>query len=145
MTASKHNRQPSNRPRKPRTSLERPEKWEWHLRTLLALRDHLRGSMGDREREPCDPLESPSLHAEDLVDELYDRELAAALPSDSAVALREIEDALLRIKAGTYGRCERTGRAIPRDELRALPWRRSPETRRSAPRYKARSIHRKLG
>jgi RNA polymerase-binding transcription factor DksA len=88
----------------------------------------MKGSIGDRVRESCDPMESPSLHAEDFIDELYDRELAAALPADSASALREIEDALLRLKAGTYGRCERTGRAIPLVQLRALPWRRFAET-----------------
>ena len=111
-------------------------KWGWHLRTLLALRDHLKGSIGDRERELCGPMEPPSLHAEDFADELYDRKLAAALPSDSARALREVEDALHRINAGTYGRCERTGRAIPRIQLRALPWRRYAEVtkaRRSTP------------
>ena len=124
MNAAKQNRPHANRPRTNGTSLEQVPQWGWHLRTLLALRDHLRGSIGDRERELCDPMEPPSLHAEDLVDERYDRELAAALPSDSAGALREIEDALLRIKAGTYGRCERTGRAIPRVLLRAVPWRR---------------------
>lgn len=125
MTAFAHKRPRVNRRGKNRTSHPPPEVWGWHLRTLLALRDHLRGGTGDREREPCDPLEPPSLHAEDLVDELYDRELAAALPADPASAWREIEAALLRLKDGTYGRCERTGRAIPAAQLRAIPWRRT--------------------
>lgn len=37
------------------------------------------------------------------------------------VELRDIEDALLRIDAGTWGRCVQCGGAIGRDRLRALP------------------------
>ncbi|MBL8921546.1 MAG: TraR/DksA C4-type zinc finger protein [Myxococcaceae bacterium] len=35
--------------------------------------------------------------------------------------LREIEEALLRIDSGTWGRCLQCGGAIGRDRLRALP------------------------
>ena len=106
--------------------------WAWHYRTLLALRDHLTGSTGDRLRESCDAMEPPSLHAEDFTGELYDRELALALPAKSAEALREINDAIGRLKTGNYGRCEATGRCIPKSQLRAIPWRRFAEGRRTA-------------
>ncbi len=35
--------------------------------------------------------------------------------------LREVEEALLRINAGTWGRCLKCGGAIGRDRLRAVP------------------------
>jgi DnaK suppressor protein len=35
--------------------------------------------------------------------------------------LDEIEDALVRLEAGTFGLCDRCGRAIPLSRLRALP------------------------
>ena len=35
--------------------------------------------------------------------------------------LDEIEDALARLEAGTFGLCDRCGRAIPLTRLRALP------------------------
>jgi RNA polymerase-binding transcription factor DksA len=35
--------------------------------------------------------------------------------------LLELEAALARIEAGTWGRCERCGGAVGRDRLRALP------------------------
>jgi len=35
--------------------------------------------------------------------------------------LDEIEDALIRLQAGSFGLCERCGRAIPRTRLRAMP------------------------
>lgn len=37
------------------------------------------------------------------------------------IELRDIEDALLRIDAGTWGRCMQCGGAIGRDRLRAVP------------------------
>ena len=69
-------------------------------------------------------MEPPSLHAEDLSDELYDRELVSALPANTAQALQEIDHALQRIKDKAYGRCEATGRRIPKTQLREMPWRR---------------------
>lgn len=40
---------------------------------------------------------------------------------DSECELLELDAALARIDAGTWGRCERCGGAIGRDRLRALP------------------------
>ena len=106
---------------------EIPAEWGWHFRTLLALRDHLAGQVGDRLREPFDAMGSPSMHAEDLSDELYDRELAQALPADRTEAMRAVNDALRRLNDGTYGRSEGTGRRIPPSQMRAMPWRRYAE------------------
>jgi RNA polymerase-binding transcription factor DksA len=117
----------TTRPRTGRSPIHQPipAEWGWHYRTLLALRAHLRHRRGERLAEPCDAMEPPSLHCEDLADELYDRDLAKALPTDSGAALREIEDALERLRTGRYGRCETTGRPIPKSRLREMPWRRS--------------------
>jgi RNA polymerase-binding transcription factor DksA len=112
-----------------------PHEWAWHYRTLLALRDHLSGGSGDRARESCDAMEPPSLHPEDLADELYDRELAAALPADVTEAQREVDAAIERLKTGAYGICEVTGRDIPPAELRAKPWcRHAAGTEKAPPR-----------
>ena len=113
------------RPGAPRTARRAPPiapEWAWHYRTLLALRDHLDAETGDRARESCDAMEPPSLHPEDLFDELYDRELAGALPPERAAARREIADALHRLESGRYGVCEATGRRIPKARLLARPW-----------------------
>lgn len=125
----------SARPRVPaRSNSSVPRKWAWHYRTLWALRDHLAGTEDDRLREPGEALERPSLHLEDFVDEVYDRTMVAALPSDPAAALREIHRALRRIERGSYGICEATGQPIPRSQLRAKPWSRRAETKHSAAR-----------
>lgn len=106
---------------------EIPAEWRWHYRTLLALRDHLLARSGDRMREPFDAMEPPSVHAEDFAGELYDRKLADALPQNRAAALREVEDALARIRHGEYGRCEKTAELIPKPQLVARPWQRVAE------------------
>lgn len=72
-------------------------------------------------------MEPPSLHAEDLSDELYDRELVRALPTNPAEAIQEIDHALQRIRGKAFGRCEATGRKIPKIQLREIPWRRFAE------------------
>ena len=115
----------SRHPARPRPAPHGPSavaRWGWHYRTLLALRDHLLGSQGERACEWLESTDPSSLHAEDLADDLYDRDLDVALPTDPTVALREVEAALQRIRAGCYGRCAETGKHIPPAQLRARPW-----------------------
>ncbi|WP_420181023.1 TraR/DksA family transcriptional regulator [Paenarthrobacter sp. TA1.8] len=47
---------------------------------------------------------------------------ASALMSQSQVGLEQIDDALARIAAGTYGLCAVCGVAIPEGRLEARPW-----------------------
>ena len=50
-----------------------------------------------------------------------DRERDLALSAQAQFEVEEIDHALVRIEAGTYGVCERCGQAIPRARLKALP------------------------
>lgn len=51
------------------------------------------------------------------------RDVLKAQPGTEAVRaeLKDLEDALGRIDAGVWGRCEQCGGAIGRDRLRAVP------------------------
>lgn len=51
-----------------------------------------------------------------------DRERDLALSAQALAAVEEIDEALARIEAGTYGACERCHQAIPKPRLRALPF-----------------------
>lgn len=96
--------QPSrDRPRRDRLRVSR--RWDWHYRTLVALRDHL-----VQERE------SPQ------ATDKFDRDFIRALLAREPDALGEIGAAIDRILHGTYGMCETTGRPIPAARLRAAPW-----------------------
>ncbi|MDQ6948542.1 MAG: TraR/DksA C4-type zinc finger protein [Actinomycetota bacterium] len=50
-----------------------------------------------------------------------DRELDLVLSAQALAAVNEIDFALEKIKAGTYGRCEQCGQPIPEARLEALP------------------------
>ncbi len=51
-----------------------------------------------------------------------ERERDLALSAQAMGAVDEIDKALLKIEAGTYGICEKCGEPIPRERLRALPY-----------------------
>ena len=52
----------------------------------------------------------------------YDRDFALSLLSQEQDALYEIDQALKRIELGTYGKCEMSGKQIPRARLEAIPF-----------------------
>jgi DnaK suppressor protein len=51
-----------------------------------------------------------------------DRELDLVLSAQARSAITEIDRALIKIEAGTYGTCEQCGRPIPKARLKALPY-----------------------
>lgn len=61
-----------------------------------------------------DSLEDAAMETEQYIDNL---------PAEHRLELRlrEVEDALKRLKAGTYGKCEKCGKKIPEKRLEALP------------------------
>jgi len=61
-------------------------------------------------------------HLADTASETYERELDEGLEEDAQGQLREVEDALERLDAGTYGSCSVCGKTIPVERLEAVPW-----------------------
>ena len=61
-------------------------------------------------------------HLADTASETYERELDEGLEDDAQDQLREVEAALRRIEAGTYGFCSACGKTIPQERLQAVPW-----------------------
>lgn len=53
---------------------------------------------------------------------LNDEEREQALESNEQEILHQIDHALDRIEEGAYGICEITGKPIPVERLRAIPW-----------------------
>ena len=70
--------------------------------------------IGEEVKEPGD--------LEDLSQMTYTQELLDNLSSREMFMLREIDYALQKMDAGTYGICEYCGEEIPIDRLRAIPW-----------------------
>jgi RNA polymerase-binding transcription factor DksA len=61
-------------------------------------------------------------HLADTATETVDREIDYTLEENSGNVLREIDAALQRIDAGTYGNCAACGRPIEPERLEYLPW-----------------------
>ena len=61
-------------------------------------------------------------HPADQAAPTLDRELDYTLEESAEQVLEQIEAALERIDAGTYGTCEVGGEPIPEERLEARPW-----------------------
>jgi RNA polymerase-binding transcription factor DksA len=110
-------------------------KWARHYRILLNLRDQLLVQAGKLAREATEGTPSYSMHMADAGTDSFDRDFALSMLSSDQDALYEIEEAIKRIESGTYGRCELTGKPIPKTRLDAIPWARfSAEAQRQLER-----------
>ena len=87
-------------------------------------RSHLRAEIASQGADP-DSDEATFIHDAGFADRSHNTEersrlisIAAALRSN----LRDVDRALAKIEAGTYGVCERCGEPIASERLDALPW-----------------------
>jgi RNA polymerase-binding protein DksA len=76
------------------------------------------GSIADETDEPT----FQDNHLGDIATVTFDREMATTLEDNATHVLAEINAALARIDADTYGLCERCGEPIGAERLEALPW-----------------------
>src|SRR5438552_12666315 len=95
---------------------------------LLQLRDAVVDSMAGvaqgtlRSRAEGSEASAFGMHQADAGSDAYDRDFALSLLSQEQDALYEIDQALKRIELGTYGKCEMSGKPIPRARLEAIPF-----------------------
>lgn len=87
------------------------------LDTIEAV-DH-EGSMLDETGELMSS--SADNHLADTASETYQRELDEGLEADARRQLQDIDAALGRLEAGTYGVCEVCGQEIDPERLEAVP------------------------
>ena len=106
------------------------EELESFRRTLETLRARLRGDLDQmtdealRRDQPQSSgnLSNVPLHMADVGTENYDQEFTLGLIENERGTLEEIQDALGRIDAGTFGRCLECNTPIPKPRLQALPY-----------------------
>lgn len=111
------------------TSLEEsavPQKWKKYYRLLIQLREELSEGISlhasDTLQHHSDNHVGDRTIEDDSGTDAFDRDFALSLVSSEQEALNEIEEALLRIKQGTYGVCEVTGEPIRKARLTAVPF-----------------------
>lgn len=97
--------------------------------------------IGEREAHRREVTESLAESHKDPSDTAADRRERDILFAELGMednSIAEVEAALQRIRSGTYGTCEATGKAISPDRLRAIPWTRF--CREAAPRTPPRRL-----
>lgn len=124
---------PKEKKAKSREVLEE-EKVPKHLlkyyKSLIELREHVleglemhsKETLKRSSKDDAGDLSSYGQHMADAGTDTFDRDFALNLLSSEQDALFEIEEAILRIMAGTYGICEVTGTAISKERLKAVPF-----------------------
>jgi RNA polymerase-binding transcription factor DksA len=107
-----------------------PEKFRRYYKLLIELRDHVTGQLDQHTEETlkrsakddAGDLSSYGQHMADSGTDTFDRDFALSLVSNEQEALSEIDAAIQRIKAGTYGICEVTTKPIAKERLLAVPF-----------------------
>ncbi len=99
-----------------------PSKWRKHYAHLVELREHMLHRRVEQAKDALEEQPSFSTHMADAGTDTYDRDFALGMLSSEQDAVYEIDQAIDRVKNGTYGKCELTGKAIEPARLDAIPW-----------------------
>ena len=86
---------------------------------LARLRDEGAGVGG---RETGSALAAPPFDSADQASHDTEETVTLSLVENQQYLMEEVDAALARIEEKTFGFCERCGRAISKEELRALPY-----------------------
>lgn len=107
-----------------------PTKWKKYYKLLLELRNHVKEELAlhtsetlkQSSKENSGDLSGYGSHQADAGTETFDRDFALGILSNEQDALNEIEEAIYRIKNGSYGVCEETGKPINKQRLAVVPF-----------------------
>lgn len=107
-----------------------PEKWRRYHKLLMDLRGaierglaiHTDEALKKSGKDDAGDLSGYSQHMADAGTDTADRDFALSLISNEQQSIKEIDDAIERMKTGDYGICEVTNRPIPHARLMAVPF-----------------------
>ena len=91
-------------------------------RTLNQERSRLTQKVEDRIEQDEGDREELNPDRSDLAADFIGRDRRSALLSIESDMLRQVEEALLRLDKGTYGRCQECGKSVDPERLKALPY-----------------------
>jgi len=117
-------------PKAPKREKLSAKELEQFRQMLLEKRAELMGDVSTLHNEALNrnrqdaagDLSTMPIHMADLGTDNYELEFTLGLIEGERTILREIEEALARIDAGTYGYCLATGEPIGKARLKATPW-----------------------
>jgi DnaK suppressor protein len=88
---------------------------------LLRKRNELVGAI-DAHRDEGRGVSGEEIEDGDVAERMVEQDDALRLTAHDAALVAEIDHALRRLDAGSYGTSEESGAPIPLDRLRAVPW-----------------------
>lgn len=99
-------------------------------KVLRGLSDRLRGDLTQMTDEALHlsnadangSLSKVPIHLADLGTETFDQELTLGMIENEQATLEEIQEALGRLDAGDFGRCQACDKPIARARLQAIPY-----------------------
>jgi len=103
-------------------------KIESFKKMLLQIKSQINGDIrsmaNESEGDQSDKgdLSGHAMHMADVATDMYDREFNLSLASNDREILQKVDAALNRIEKGTYGFCLKSGKRIPEQRLKALPY-----------------------
>jgi RNA polymerase-binding protein DksA len=131
-------KQPKNRPSKPnskpaaepapKSGLSKSEANEFKALLLLRKRK-VQGDVNTLESEAmkkgsdaAGDLSTLPMHLADMGTDSFEQDMSLGLMENETDELHEIEEALERIKDGSFGLCENCKKRIPKERLKAIPY-----------------------
>ncbi len=87
---------------------------------LLAEREHVLAELAENEIEAPGQMTYGSQAA--AASHVFEQQRDLALRDHNRAHLADVDAALARLDAGTYGRCTSCGNAVAPERLEALPW-----------------------
>lgn len=103
---------------------------EQYKKVLVGLREKIVTEVGQIEKDylrknsqdSSGDISSHPFHMADAATDAFDTEFNIGLASKEKNVIYEIDAALVRIKEGTYGICEKYGTPISKKRLKAMPY-----------------------
>ena len=96
--------------------------WKRYYQSLLKLHQRLLSDRADQLLEIAEPLESGGIDIAKSASAEASQDLALCEVLAEQTILLQIEEALERIRNGTYGICQLTQLPIEKARLQAVPW-----------------------
>lgn len=91
------------------------------LQTKAELEQMREGMENDQRDRGADEGDYTEHDSGDMSQQMFTREMDATIDGQLGYRLEDVERALAKIEAGTYGVCDDTGEEIPKGRLEAIP------------------------
>ncbi len=104
------------------------KKLDLFRKLLLSIKAQINGDIrsmaneSEGDQNDKGDLSGHAMHMADVATDMYDREFNLTLASNDREILQKVNAALARIDKGSYGFCLKTGKRIPDQRLKAIPY-----------------------